>query len=66
MQHFMICLAYENKTCEDWWKIDENDAQVQFEIASVVEKRLSERDIMLYKIEVGWALGVNSASPGDF
>ena len=41
MQHFMTCLAYKNKTCEDWWKIDENDAQVQFEIASVVEKRLS-------------------------
>ena len=19
MQHFMTCLAYENKTCEDWW-----------------------------------------------
>ena len=65
MQNFMTCLAYENKTCEDWWKIYENDAQVHFEVTSVVEKRLSERDIMLDKIEVGWALDPNSAAPGD-
>ena len=65
MQHFMTVLAYENKTCEDWWKIDENYAQVQFEVASVVEKRLSERDIMLDKIEVAWALDTHSAAPGD-
>ena len=65
MDHFMTCVTYKNKPCKDWWKIFENDTQVQFEVGCLVKKRFLERETELDKIGVGWALNSNSIAPGD-
>ena len=52
----MTSIAFKNRGCEECWKIDEQNNQVQFEVALAVEKRFSERETIVNKINVGLQL----------
>ena len=65
MNHFMTCMSYESITCRDWTKIYSDDEDAQLEVGRIVEKRQTEREIIINKKKVGWALDSNYSAPGD-
>ena len=65
MDHCMTCMSYESITCRDWRKIYSDDENAQLEVGHIVEKRHTEREIIINKKKVGWALDSDSSAPGD-
>ena len=65
MCHFMTCISYRNEPYSDWSIVNGNNYDKQLEAGTAIEKRFTERTVMMEKQEAGRAQHIDSTAPGN-